>query len=384
MRDRESQPAAAEKAPSTARSRARERGAELQAADRLGNRRMLELLRAGAGRPLPAATRRSFEMKLGADLGEVRLHDDAAAATAARARGAEAFTAGGDVALAGGLGPSPARAMALLGHELAHVVQQRSGRVGGDERDQARLEREADAAGAALAAGGRARVDGGSSGAGEAVAIQCQSAGGAHPTATIDDAQRWFHDAEVAFNAGRFEEAAGLFELLVGVPELPSSAHPTLIWNMASCYRRLGRIDRAIATFTLLIERPDTSAADRTQALAVIASLRNLQGASHAGPAAASTLAQGQAAYQQALAAFAARRYEETLAIAEQLLGNPSLPASAHDELLWAMAQCFRYLGQITRAIAMFTIYSERPDLSPEHRATALRILGRLRASSAP
>ena len=79
---------------------------------------------ADAGRPLPAAQRLPLERWFGTDLSAVRLHDGPAARSAVRLAGAGAITAGEDVAL-----PSPAAAdrPALLAHEVAHVVQQRSG-----------------------------------------------------------------------------------------------------------------------------------------------------------------------------------------------------------------------------------------------------------------
>ena len=78
----------------------------------------------GAGKPL--APRAFFEAKLGADLGAVRLHDDARAARSAKAIGALAYAAGPDVVFdAGRLAPSRPEGIALLAHELAHVAQAR-------------------------------------------------------------------------------------------------------------------------------------------------------------------------------------------------------------------------------------------------------------------
>ena len=80
----------------------------------------------GPGRPLAPGLRRRFEGHLGADLSRVRVHDDREAAAATRRLGAHGLAHGDDVALA----PGPhdlaeAARTALLGHELAHVVQQR-------------------------------------------------------------------------------------------------------------------------------------------------------------------------------------------------------------------------------------------------------------------
>lgn len=80
----------------------------------------------GPGRPLPAGERAFFEPRLGADLGDIRLHEGAAAAEAAQALGARAFTLGRHVVLGGGEGrPGSREGRRLMAHELAHSLQQR-------------------------------------------------------------------------------------------------------------------------------------------------------------------------------------------------------------------------------------------------------------------
>lgn len=80
---------------------------------------------AGAGgQPLPATARAKFERSLGADLGGVRIHDNAAAAAAARAAGARAITIGPDIHFARGqYRPATGAGEALLAHEVAHTEQ---------------------------------------------------------------------------------------------------------------------------------------------------------------------------------------------------------------------------------------------------------------------
>lgn len=87
----------------------------------------LRLPPGAAGRRLPEAVQRSMESLLGADLSGVRVHVGPQAAEL----GALAFTAGGsDVVFAPGqFDPGSPRGLRLLAHELAHVVQQRSGRA---------------------------------------------------------------------------------------------------------------------------------------------------------------------------------------------------------------------------------------------------------------
>jgi Domain of unknown function (DUF4157) len=77
------------------------------------------------GRPLDASTRRAMEARFGYDFSGVRVHDDARASATAAGIDAAAFTVGEDVVFAAGrYDPSTPAGRRLLGHELAHVVQQ--------------------------------------------------------------------------------------------------------------------------------------------------------------------------------------------------------------------------------------------------------------------
>ncbi|MCX6842240.1 MAG: DUF4157 domain-containing protein [candidate division WOR-3 bacterium] len=79
----------------------------------------------GGGRPLSESERAFFEPRLGRDFSRVRIHADRHAARAARAVNARAFTVGQDVVFgAGQYAGRSDRGSRLLGHELAHVVQQ--------------------------------------------------------------------------------------------------------------------------------------------------------------------------------------------------------------------------------------------------------------------
>ncbi len=79
----------------------------------------------GTGRPLEPRLRDLFEPALGTDLSAVRVHDDAAATTAARSIDAKAFTYGHDVVFGnGGFDAQSTAGRELIGHELTHVAQQ--------------------------------------------------------------------------------------------------------------------------------------------------------------------------------------------------------------------------------------------------------------------
>ena len=83
-----------------------------------------EVLRS-PGQPLDPSTRRLFHRQWGVDFINVRLHTDARASRSADAVDARAYTVGSDIVFARGiLSPASREGLALLAHELAHVVQQ--------------------------------------------------------------------------------------------------------------------------------------------------------------------------------------------------------------------------------------------------------------------
>lgn len=83
---------------------------------------------ASPGRPLEPAIRHDMEQRFGHDFSHVRVHLDANAAESARAVNAQAYTVGHHMAFdVGRYYPQSATGGHLLAHELAHVVQQRSG-----------------------------------------------------------------------------------------------------------------------------------------------------------------------------------------------------------------------------------------------------------------
>jgi len=114
-------------------------------------------LHLAGGKPLPEDVRDSMEHAFGADFSDVSVQET----SQANAISARAFTRGEDLGFAPGeLDTTTAAGRELLGHELAHVVQQRAGRVdaaaahggAGIVMDPV-LEAEADALGARAARG---------------------------------------------------------------------------------------------------------------------------------------------------------------------------------------------------------------------------------------
>lgn len=109
----------------------------------------------GGGSPLPRDVQAKMEGSFGEDFSGVRVHESPSAS----AMGAQAYASGNDVTFAPGqYQPKSEQGQALLGHELAHVVQQKQGRVPGPQGkggivQDAGLEREADVQGAKAARG---------------------------------------------------------------------------------------------------------------------------------------------------------------------------------------------------------------------------------------
>jgi hypothetical protein len=86
------------------------------------------------GRPLEPDVRGDMEARLGADFGDVRIHDDSAASASASAVNAHAYTVGSNVVFQrDSYDPSSENGRLTLAHELTHVMQQRSGPVDGTE-----------------------------------------------------------------------------------------------------------------------------------------------------------------------------------------------------------------------------------------------------------
>jgi hypothetical protein len=91
-----------------------------------------EVVGSGGGSPLDPGARSFMEERMGADFSEVRVHTGAKADESARSISAQAYTVGSDVVFRSGVyEPETPAGRHVLAHELAHVVQQRSGPVAG-------------------------------------------------------------------------------------------------------------------------------------------------------------------------------------------------------------------------------------------------------------
>ena len=88
-----------------------------------------ELAPGTAGQPLDGAAQSALETHFGTGLSDVRVHTDFHATRGAEAIDAQAYTAGRDIYFATGMySPLTSSGQRLLAHEVAHVVQQSSGK----------------------------------------------------------------------------------------------------------------------------------------------------------------------------------------------------------------------------------------------------------------
>jgi hypothetical protein len=109
----------------------------------------------GTGQALPDSLRSTIEPKLGHDFSQVRLHTDAEADGLSRQLGAKAFTTGQDVFFReGDYHPDSQEGRSLIGHELAHVVQQGAAAVA---RQEAEAGKQTEAAAGAGQAGAESK-----------------------------------------------------------------------------------------------------------------------------------------------------------------------------------------------------------------------------------
>nr|WP_321465818.1 DUF4157 domain-containing protein [uncultured Desulfobulbus sp.] len=106
----------------------REEEVQAKAIDPTAPPTLTSLPATGGGKPLAPGERTFFESRLGAHLGSVRVHSDIEADRLASGLSARAFTLGRDIYFGEGeYQPGTLEGRRLLGHELAHVLQQGRG-----------------------------------------------------------------------------------------------------------------------------------------------------------------------------------------------------------------------------------------------------------------
>ncbi|HXM57299.1 MAG TPA: DUF4157 domain-containing protein [Candidatus Dormibacteraeota bacterium] len=91
-----------------------------------------DVVGSGGGSPIEPGARSFLEERMGQDFSDVRIHTGGKADESARSISAQAYTVGTDVVFrSGAYQPDTPSGRHVLAHELAHVVQQKSGPVSG-------------------------------------------------------------------------------------------------------------------------------------------------------------------------------------------------------------------------------------------------------------
>jgi hypothetical protein len=178
-----------------------------------------------AGSPLPRETRERAEAAFGADFGRVRVHTGPEVARAAARVSARAFAVENDIYFgAGFFRPHTPEGDALLGHELAHVVQQRRGMSSLDVQASGdRYEAEAEAAGRSFSRGEPVRVEGSGGGAGSGALQRSQDPGADAAAVGTGDSP---HDLPFLGEANSMDELRELVAALSQAVDAPLGIVP--------------------------------------------------------------------------------------------------------------------------------------------------------------
>ena len=174
----------------TTKRKTTDRANEPQNGQNLSKSEMLHLSQAGAPQPMSPALREKFEPGFSADFSNIRI----SRGHIPEEMGVQAVAQGTDILLDSHAG------MDVLGHELAHVVQQAQGRVAGGFPvvENAALEHEADVMGSRVSSGLSAQIGGEGGFGGETMSIapmsgasapaQCKSIKGKNKNASHESA----------------------------------------------------------------------------------------------------------------------------------------------------------------------------------------------------
>ncbi len=172
---------------------------------------------AGDGRALPDDLRARMEASFETSFADVRLFQG----ERADAMGARAFAQGSELHFAPGeYDPASTAGQALIGHELAHVVQQRSGRVRGEQgfggliNADLTLEHEADVAGERAARGEPAGLIGGGEGGASGSIQRAIRIGKNQQSPTFIDWKGFEAKIPVPFQAGLTRHKVAIEKLL--------------------------------------------------------------------------------------------------------------------------------------------------------------------------
>ncbi len=413
----------------------------------------------GHGAPLDEPMRREMEGASGADLSAVRVHNDDDSAALAQGLQARAFTQGSDIYFgAGEYAPASDGGRRVLAHEVAHVVQQTPGAklLVGSAHDPAETEADqmADQMVSRMAQGAQGtqvvqrqetpkeeaqllrrqprpedeteavtqvvdEEEPPTPGAQEGPTQAPGAAAPAAPAAAAPAAQEvtgeganaspraQFAQGEAAYRQGDYSGALEIFRRLTESPNLPASARPALIYDMAMCHLRMGNREAATATFNEYLAQPNITPGDRAQAERRIAELtgrpegeqnvgaqveqaEGAPGSANAAPQAAPTevgreeplptdpVARGRALFTRGSAAYGAGDYTTALRLFEQILNTPNYPPHTYAAIVYDIGCCHERLGDQALALQWFRKFLAQPGITTEERAQVEARIARL------
>jgi tetratricopeptide (TPR) repeat protein len=165
------------------------------------------------------------------------------------------------------------------------------------------------------------------------------------PQGAVAEASRTWERATSAYQGGDYGRAVRLFERLTRSPAATAEVMPDLVWSIAVAKARLGDVDGAMtAAMTYGQYRP----ADQPRLLELLHRIQTEQ----AG-----------ALYQQAVSAYEAERYRESLRIFEGLVTAPAVTPEILPDLIWSIAATQARLGRVDDAYTSAMTYGQyRPN----------------------
>ena len=204
------------------------------------------------------------------------------------------------------------------------------------------------------------------------------------PPLSPDEMQAAWDTANERYNAGEWEGALIHFQAVYGHPHPDMAQHrPMMIWNIATCWQRLGQFDRAIAAYQEYIQQPGVQEADHNQALDRIRQSRMGQATGSLDQAEGNgdvDMDDVQARLQEGQARFMAGDWQAALNIFLALYGNPSPQLeSSRTAFIWNIATCHQRLQQFDEAMSAYQEYLLRARATGSDRQEALERLRQCR-----
>jgi outer membrane protein assembly factor BamD (BamD/ComL family) len=189
---------------------------------------------------------------------------------------------------------------------------------------------------------------------------------------TKADASALYERASAALDAGKYDEAAGMFETLLASPVEHDKVLPTIVWSLALAKANLGDFDRA---YDLALQYGRFRAGtDERALLQQIDDLRQGADGSSEASAVPKTLDEATALYEKATSLFRAGQYEQAKGLYETLLASPVKRSEALPTIVWSLALCRANLGDFDGARRLALTYTQYRGTADDERLLFERI----------